>query len=91
MQTARWHAIARVGGTTDQFVDDFVRDRANQSLAHVFTLLSLVLPREPLQIAFRGLHSQDRMLRGLALEFLESHLSIGLVSRIRALVEQEQI
>ena len=30
------------------FVDEFVRDRAGQSLAHVFTLLSLVLPREPL-------------------------------------------
>ena len=24
-KAARWHAIARVGGTTDQFVDDFVR------------------------------------------------------------------
>ena len=35
-------------------VDEFVRDRAGQSLAHVFTLLSLVLPREPLQIAFRA-------------------------------------
>jgi hypothetical protein len=36
-------------------VDAFVRDRAGESLAHVFTLLSLMLPREPLQIAFRSL------------------------------------
>jgi hypothetical protein len=30
------------------FVDDFVKDRASRSLAHTFTLLSLVLPAEPL-------------------------------------------
>jgi ATP:ADP antiporter, AAA family len=54
--------------------DEFVRDRAGQSLAHVFTLLSLVLPREPLQIAFRSLHADDRQLRGTALEYLEGVL-----------------
>jgi AAA family ATP:ADP antiporter len=54
--------------------DEFVRDRAGQSLAHVFTLLSLVLPREPLQIAFRSLNSGDRQLRGTALEYLEQTL-----------------
>jgi hypothetical protein len=63
----------------DRFVsasplDEFVRDRAGQSLAHVFTLLSLVLPREPLQIAFRSLNSDDRHLRGTALEYLEQTL-----------------
>jgi hypothetical protein len=55
-------------------LDAFVRDRASQSLAHVFTLLSLVLPREPLQIAFRSLHSNDAHLRGTALEYLEGVL-----------------
>ena len=40
------------------FVDDFIKDRAGQSLAHVFTLLSLVLPATPLQIAYRGLHTE---------------------------------
>jgi ATP:ADP antiporter, AAA family len=59
---------------TDTFVDEFIRSRANQSLAHVFTLLSLVLPREPLQIALRGLHAGDENLRGTALEYLESVL-----------------
>ena len=56
------------------FVDEFVKDRAGQSLAHVFTLLSLVLPAEPLQIAFRGLHTDDPNLRGTALEYLEGVL-----------------
>jgi hypothetical protein len=58
----------------DSFVDEFLRERAGRSLEHAFTLLSLVLPREPLQIAFRGLHAGDPMLRGTALEYLESVL-----------------
>jgi hypothetical protein len=55
-------------------LDEFVRDRASQSLAHVFTLLSLILPRQPLQIAFRSLTSGDAQLRGTALEYLEKIL-----------------
>ena len=31
----------------------------------MFSLLSVVLARETLQIAFRALHSKDRLLRGL--------------------------
>src|SRR5262249_45359689 len=56
------------------FVDEFVKDRANRSLAHVFTLLSLALPPEPVRIAFRGLHTDDPKLRGTALEYLEGVL-----------------
>jgi hypothetical protein len=63
-------------------LDEFVRDRAGQSLAHVFTLLSLVLPREPLQIAFRSLHSDDKQLRGTALEYLESVLPASIRGRL---------
>src|SRR6185295_6666931 len=62
------------GFVSESPLDAFVRDRAGQSLAHVFTLLSLVLPREPLQIAFRSLHAGDRYLRGTALEYLEGVL-----------------
>ena len=57
-----------------RFADEFVKDRASRSLSHVFTLLSLVLPFEPLQIAYRGLHTGDDKLRGTALEYLESVL-----------------
>jgi hypothetical protein len=60
------------GDSTEAFfVDEFVNDRASRSLAHVFTLLSLVLSAEPLKIAFRGLHTGDVNLRGTALEYLE--------------------
>ena len=56
------------------FADEFVKDRASRSLSHVFTLLSLVLPFEPLQISYRGLHTADDKLRGTALEYLDSVL-----------------
>jgi hypothetical protein len=43
-------------------------------MEHVFTLLSLALPREPLQVAYRGIHTDDAVLKGTALEYLESTL-----------------
>jgi len=56
------------------FVDRVLEERANRSLEHVFTLLALRLPREPLRIAFRGLHTADQTLKGTALEYLDSIL-----------------
>jgi hypothetical protein len=56
-----------------------VRERASRSLEHVFTVLSLVLPRQPLQVAYRGLYTTDPVLRGTALEYLE----IALPERVR--------
>lgn len=53
---------------------DVVRDRATRSLEHVFTLLALVLPRDPLRLAYQGLHTTDPQLRGTALEYLASVL-----------------
>jgi hypothetical protein len=64
------------------FVDEFLKDRAGQSLAHVFTLLSLVLPTAPLQIAYRGLHTDDSGLRGTALEYLEGVLPPDIRDRL---------
>ena len=52
------------------YLDEHLRDRANRSLEHVFSLLVTVLPREPVKVAFRVVHSEDPMLRGLALEYL---------------------
>jgi hypothetical protein len=63
-------------------LDAFVRDRAGESLAHVFTLLSLVLPREPIQLAFRGLQTDDDHLRGTALEYLDSVLPSHVKQRL---------
>jgi ATP:ADP antiporter, AAA family len=58
----------------EPFVAEFVRQRSNRSLEHVFTVLSLALDRRPLQVAFQGLHTDDAMLRGTALEYLETVL-----------------
>ncbi len=55
-------------------VDDFLRQRSSRSLEHVFTILSLALPKDPLKIAFRGLHTDNRDLKGTALEYLETIL-----------------
>jgi ATP:ADP antiporter, AAA family len=64
------------------FVDEFLKDRAGQSLAHMFTLLTLVLPTAPLQIAYRGLHTNDPKLRGTALEYLEGVLPQDINQRL---------
>jgi hypothetical protein len=53
---------------------EFLRGRSSRSLEHLFTLLSLVLPAETLRLAFHGLHTEDRHLRGTALEYLETVL-----------------
>ena len=62
------------GALNESPVDGFVRNRAGQSLSHVFTLLSLILPSQPLQIAFQSLQSENSRLRGTALEYLEGVL-----------------
>ena len=70
---------------TDSFVEALT-NRATQSLAHVFTILSLTLPREPLRIAFRGLHTDDDRLRGTALEYLELILPPPVHERLSSLL-----
>lgn len=72
------------------FVDEFLKDRAGQSLAHVFTLLSLVLPTAPLQISYRGLHTDDPKLRGTALEYLEGVLPQDLSQRLWPFLGRDQ-
>lgn len=53
---------------------ELLRGRTNRSLEHLFTLLSLALPRETVRLAFHGLHTGDPYLRGTALEYLETVL-----------------
>jgi hypothetical protein len=64
------------------FEEAVVRRRAGQSLAHVFTLLSTVLPTVPLQIAYKGLQTDDASLRGTALEYLEEVLPRDIRDRL---------
>lgn len=56
---------------------DLVRSelaREVSDLAHVFTLLSFVVPVRPLRAAYRGLRSADPYARGTALEYLHGIL-----------------
>src|SRR6185295_10785515 len=56
-------------------------------LEHVFRLLSLSLPREPLHIAFQALHTENTYLRGTALEYLDSVLPPGVREHIWKFLE----
>jgi hypothetical protein len=70
--------------------DELLRDRANRGLEHVFTLLSLILPKEPLGISFQALHTGDEMLRGTALEYLESVLPPPIRERLWPFLEDRR-
>ena len=50
------------------------RSFGDEPLKHVFTLLSLALEREPVELSLRALDSDDQKLRGTALEYLENVL-----------------
>jgi AAA family ATP:ADP antiporter len=53
---------------------DDARVHSGSALAHVFTVLGLVLPSEPLRIALHAVLTDDPTLRETALEYLESIL-----------------
>jgi hypothetical protein len=78
-------------GDSHSPLDRFVRDRAGDSLAHVFTLLSLVMPREPMQIAFRSLHTDDPHLQGTAIEYLEEVLPLQIRERLWPYIERRPV
>ncbi len=73
----------------EPFVDEYLRERANRSLEHVFTVLSLALDKKHLQIAFQGLYTDDPILRGTALEYLESALPPDLRESLWPFLEGE--
>ena len=68
-------------------VDQIVEERASHSLAHVFALLGLVLPRDAVRTAFRALHTDDSRLRALALEYLGSSLPREIRDRLCERIE----
>ena len=70
--------------------DEVLRERASRSLEHVFTLLALVLSRQHLTIAFRALHTSDPMLRGTALEYLETLLPEPIRARLWPYLEDRR-
>jgi len=76
-------------GEDSPIVDQLIRNRTDRSLEHVFTVLSLVLPREPLKIAFMGLHTEDDALKGTALEYLDSVLPPDIRTKMWPFLEVE--
>jgi hypothetical protein len=58
-------------------------------LEHVFTVLGLVLPAEPLRIALHAVQTDDPELRGTALEYLESILPADVRAQLWPLLEGE--
>jgi ATP/ADP translocase len=67
-----------------------LRDRASRGLEHVFTILSLMLDRDPLRIAWRALNTSDDKLRGTALEYLENVLPPELRDALWPYLERER-
>jgi hypothetical protein len=68
------HVIDRTDRDEEPAGEPAAAERTPRSLEHVFTLLSVVLPREPVQVAFGGIRSDNSGLRGLAVEYLDSVL-----------------
>jgi AAA family ATP:ADP antiporter len=62
---------------------EVLRGRTSRSLEHLFTLLSLVLPPRTVRLAFHSLHTDDRHLRGTALEYLQTVLPEAVWQKLR--------
>jgi hypothetical protein len=62
-------------------------DSSAMALAHIFNLLALELPPDPVRIAFQSLHATDRELRATALEYLESALPPHLGEKLWPLID----
>jgi hypothetical protein len=82
-------AAAGAAGDDADFlmVDEVLRERANQVMTHISTLLALVLPAQSIRLAFRALHTEDAKLRGVALEYLDSVLPKSLRQQLAAQIE----
>jgi ATP:ADP antiporter, AAA family len=69
-----WTEDVEPAATEDSSPEARPQTPTERGLAHVFTLLSLAVDREPLQIAYWALLGADPALRGTALEYLENVL-----------------
>ena len=85
-----YRLIDRVDREDEGALADVIPGRAERNLEHVFTLLSTILPREPLLVSFHGLRSPDAALRALAVEYLEGVLPSQLRAKLWAVVDAPQ-
>jgi hypothetical protein len=70
---------------------DALSQHAGAGLEHVFTVLGLALPAEPLRIALHAVQTDDAELRGTALEYLESILPADVRAQLWPLLEGEPL
>jgi hypothetical protein len=82
-----WQGHRLIDQPDDPAAQDDPTDLRHRNLEHVFSLLATVLPREPLQVALRGIRSPNYGLRGLALEYLESVLPPPILARLWQVVD----
>ncbi|MEO8552882.1 MAG: hypothetical protein ABI678_23050, partial [Kofleriaceae bacterium] len=61
---------------------------ADLGLAHLFRVLGLVLPAEPLRVALHAVQAEDTSLRGMALEYLESILPPDVRAKLWPLLDE---
>jgi hypothetical protein len=59
-------------------------ETVERQLPQLYALLSLVLERSPLQIAWAAMKGHDRVLRGTALEYLANVLPEDVFTRLRS-------
>ncbi len=69
--------------------DEAMASHSGSALEHVFTVLGLVLPAEPLRIALHAVENDDSALRETALEYLESILPADVRIQLWPLLEPE--
>jgi len=88
---AALHERSGIAGLSRERVLDEVRREldsgqpVDRQLPHVFALLSLWLERDALQIAWAAMKTNDRTLRGTALEYLNNVLPDDVFPRLRSL------
>jgi hypothetical protein len=69
--------------------DEAMGSHAGSALEHVFTMLGLALPAEPLRIALHAVQTDDSALRETALEYLESILPADVRIQLWPLLEAD--
>jgi ATP:ADP antiporter, AAA family len=89
-----WESRQLIDATPDvasPMETELIRDRVSRSLEHLFNLLSLVLPRATLRLAFHALYTGDPHLRGTALEYLETVLPEAVWRKLWPLLESGDV
>lgn len=74
----------------DSSADPVEALRSDRRLQHVFTLLSLVIDTQAIQLSLKALASRDEKLRGTALEYLENVVPENVKARLWPHLEGEQ-